>query len=299
MPPFLDDHPGYLGWTSRGLRVLHADWPTYPAEHGWRVALRSLGQFPKGSRLTLVSEIDRCFLLLYGDRSQTKDPFDATLVHVAIYSSDAAELHKRQLITGAYELSLAEWVRRLNDEAKDLYIRLPDGSYQPLRTMSVEDFSDDEDADESPVLMVDKGGLSITDGGWRELQALLVAERSKLHDSLRARAMPVVEIGQFDTAIREACVILESRLRWLIATNAFGQRLVDEFVAHVRRSGRFIAAQVKVLHVELRTTFKFVRNEFMHNLQELTATQCYAILARVSSMLNALDEVELVLNTKQ
>jgi len=51
-----EDHPGYLGFTSAGVVLLHADWPVYPVEHRWLVALASLGSFPDGTAFSpLVS----------------------------------------------------------------------------------------------------------------------------------------------------------------------------------------------------------------------------------------------------
>jgi hypothetical protein len=62
-------------------------------------------------------------------------------------------------------------------------------------------------------------------------------------------------------------------------------------------SGGLISAQLKVLRIELRATFRYIRNEYMHNLQELTRTQCLARLGRISNLLWLLDEVEKVLQT--
>ena len=41
----LSDHPGYLGLTSKGVILIHYDWPIYPLEHGWENALMSFGNF--------------------------------------------------------------------------------------------------------------------------------------------------------------------------------------------------------------------------------------------------------------
>lgn len=63
----LEDHPGYLGFTSAGVVAIHADWPVYPVEHGWLVALASLGSFPDGTAFSPLDDIDRCLLFLAGN----------------------------------------------------------------------------------------------------------------------------------------------------------------------------------------------------------------------------------------
>jgi hypothetical protein len=83
--------------------------------------------------------------------------------------------------------------------------------------------------------------------------------------------------------------------RHIVGSTSFGQALVAEFDAHLRSTKRFIPAQLHTFNLDIRTAFKFVRNEYMHGLHELTAVQCYALLGRVSRILVLLDEVEQVL----
>ena len=81
----------------------------------------------------------------------------------------------------------------------------------------------------------------------------------------------------------------------IVGSESFGQALVSEFDAKLRSTKRFIPAQLKPFILDIRTAFKFVRNEFMHGVHELTSTQCYALLARVSRILDVLDAVNQIL----
>jgi hypothetical protein len=70
----------------------------------------------------------------------------------------------------------------------------------------------------------------------------------------------------------------------------------DAFVRRLEKTECFIPAYVNVAAIELRTAFKFVRNEYMHNVQELTSAQCYALLARISGLLLTVDDCSAALS---
>jgi hypothetical protein len=72
-------------------------------------------------------------------------------------------------------------------------------------------------------------------------------------------------------------------------------KLVTAYVNRLSGSHRIIEAYVKGINTELRTAFKYVRNEYMHNIKELTSIQCYAVLGRLSSVLYTIDAMEAVL----
>lgn len=64
--------------------------------------------------------------------------------------------------------------------------------------------------------------------------------------------------------IREACVQLEDE----ISSKLWGDRLVEEFISKVRAEERSLESHLRTLRQELRIVFKFIRNDFMHNLRE-------------------------------
>jgi hypothetical protein len=288
----IEDHPGYLGFTSRGVIAIHADWPAYPQEHGWQIALANIGQFPRSTAFTAIDDIDQCFLFLVGSGAGIKNPFSDQHFHVAVWHKDLEDLHRQELISGAGHITLGEWIERRRKELSGLFYQGPDGKRIPVRGPTIEDFGDDEEALR---LMIGSAGIQITDRGWRTLEQLLADERDKLHEAIRLRALPIVSLGQFDSAIREGCLVLENRLRTACQSDLFGVQLVAAYVARLRASHRLIEAYVKGLHSELRTAFKYVRNEYMHNIKELTSVQCYAVLGRLSSILYSIDAMEAVL----
>ena len=63
------------------------------------------------------------------------------------------------------------------------------------------------------------------------------------------------------------------------------------FIAQVRASGLFIDSYVKVLRAKVRTAFKFIRNDYTHNLRDMDEITCRALLLRLSSVKREVDEV--------
>jgi Protein of unknown function (Hypoth_ymh) len=143
--------------------------------------------------------------------------------------------------------------------------------------------------------MVAADGIVVTKTGWSVLEKVLVKTSNELHPSLLPRALPIVNLGQFDSAVREACLLIEVSLRRITDSDRHGQALITRFIAVTSESQRFISTSLKVLKNELRATFRYVRNEYMHNLRDLTHPQCMAILMRVSTLLFFLDDVERIL----
>jgi hypothetical protein len=79
------DFPGYLGWTSRGVIAIHADWPAYAIEHGKEYALERVGQSPKGKHFFGIDDIDQCILFRVGECDPKKGDYDQSLFHIALW----------------------------------------------------------------------------------------------------------------------------------------------------------------------------------------------------------------------
>lgn len=293
----IHEHPGYLGWTSKGVIAIHADWPTYPAEHGAEIALIGLGQFPIGTVFRQIDDIDQCFLFLAGKPLRPEDPFDEHNFHVAAWREDIADLYRAGQVTGATEITLAEWIDRRCKELDGLIYLTENGTAVPITKPDPADFEEDEL--EALVLLIKDEGLKITPSGWESLQKTLVTLKSELHPLIVQRANPIAELGHYDAAVREACVTLESRLKDISGLSNFGKALVTKSFESLMRDNRLIIASLKVLRTEILTSFKFVRNDFMHNLKDIAREQCWSILARISRPLFSLDEIEEVLSKKR
>jgi hypothetical protein len=281
----ISDHPGFLGWTSRGVIAIHADWPAYAVEHGPGYAVLQLGQFPSGTRFTLLDDIDQCFLLLVGP--VTGDLYADNRFHVALWHEDVRELLDLGYVSGASQISRREWAKIQATELAGLHYELADGTLVPVAPPNHDDFEDEL----GMRMLVDRDGLVLTDAGLAAAEQLLAGELGRLDEEIVRRSAPALQAHHYDSAVREACVVLESTMKSSIGSNHYGVELIDAYFAKATLSRRFISASLKTFRCEVRTAFKFVRNDYMHNLKEITATQCHAVLVRISSVLLGVREI--------
>lgn len=274
------DHPGYLGLTSQGVIAIHADWPVYPAEHGWQVALETLGNFPEGMLFKQLDDIDRCYLFLGGAPLNKKDLYDERNLHVAIWREDLLELCRRGLVSGV--MTEKESVVQFYEWAKDLPFNK--GKLPAPKLNEYEDaFTEDA--------MISGEGIQITIKGFETLKVLATQRLSSLYSELFLRVQPLLNSGLYDTAIREGCLLIEMRLKELSGTDLYGQKLVEHFISDLKGDGNYIDARLKILRTDLRATFKFVRNEYAHNLKQIKYEQCCLVLDRISRILRVLKMV--------
>jgi hypothetical protein len=300
---------GYLGLTSQGVMAIHADWPMYPAEHGGGTTLASLGSFPEGTVFEPISDIDMCLLLLARGYGQSTDPFDEQAFHVAVWHEDLVILQEKNLVEGVEPLTERMWVERLRQELRD-EVRQDaeeqghtfdgdplaavgwisrDGEWRQARSRPLDEYGDEA----FTWAAVDKErGLRVTEQGWAQLEAIL-ADALVIPDSVRPRIQTLLDAELYDTAVRELGVTIESRLRQALASQQHGLRLVDAFIERLSDPKQYIQAKVKVLRGDLRTTFKFIRNEFAHNVIDLPKARAYALVSRLSMVLAAIEAIDL------
>lgn len=293
--------PGYFGMTSRGVVAIHADWPAYPIEHGWQIAVLTLGAFPQGTEFKQVDDIDGCSLMLaqgYGDYS---DPYDERAFHVAIWHEDLLEACDIGLIEGPERLTEREHEERKREKLRqeimraqekaghslvpgdplDLLGYMKDGEFVRFELPPLDSFDgDEEEFVYRSWLGIDSlGCVRLTETGWSSLDELWPSVTS-VPECAQSRVEPILQSGHFDTALRELGVIIESRIREIVGSKNFGQKLIDEFIGHLYSSDLFLNSDLKVLRANLRTSFKFVRNEFAHNVVDLERRRGCALVAK-------------------
>jgi hypothetical protein len=289
----LADHPGFMEYEDGSIEILHADWPVYPAGHSSKVVLQSLAMFPQAVHFQQIDDIDRCLLLVATGSGPCLVPqgdlFDEKWFHVAVWRDDLMVLYEQQFVTGVSLVSEYEAATAYYKQHKALLVRT-DGGFRKLDLPCPQpgEFEDDRPT----VARISPEGIAVTDSGF---QANLAAARplEGLCPEIKERVSAVLAIPLFDTAVREAGVILETRLREIVGSSAFGQDLVREYYKLIcSRQRERPSAFFKVLRGELRTLFKFVRNDFAHSLHEISESQCRSLLDRMSQALERINEVE-------
>jgi hypothetical protein len=160
-----------------------------------------------------------------------------------------------------------------------------DGAFVPIEQPDLDDFDDEF---EDFVVPSGHRRLRVTNLGRSFLLTALRAPSLNLRDTLGDRVMHLFEIGFYDTAIREACVQLEHEIRVYTRSDAWGDRLTEEFVVTIGGQKKFLESYLRTFRQEIRTVFKLIRNDFMHNLREADeAAAQWCPIAHCETALNA------------
>jgi hypothetical protein len=275
----LENHPGCLGLTSRGVVLIHVDWPAYAMTHGWEGALIAFGRFPRATVFVGLDDIDQCVLFVAGDLRRIKDRWSEQLLHIATWHEDVLELSRLGYVRGK-TLTAQQWSTSRANELAERMRAYPGGLPSDFVLPSGADYTELEALHGLAI----HDGLVVSDSGWDAVERLLFAEREHIAEEILQRIRGVMPLGQYDTAIREACVLIETQMRTAVGSQSYGQALIEEYLPRLRATRRVIPAWLKVIRTEFRALFRFVRNDYMHNLRTISETQCYAILHQASSV---------------
>lgn len=307
------DDTGILGYFHRGAFVIaiHADWPTYPGQ-GPGYVLYDLGQFPHGTEFSPIDDIDKCVLFVASGRPPHVNEWSDDAFHVAAWHSDLIDLANDYLIDGivtaqqiasrkvAREVTEAEIRRDIEaaggsielDEQGESYVMLGESKY-PLSDYHNELIEQDDLLEEfrswgwPDFLFVGPSRrIGPTQQGWAELEDLLVRESSLPHFE---RLRTLADLGFYDTAIRDAGVLLECSLRKVTESEQFGLQLVNSYLKKLDDAGRWKSTYLRRLRNDLRTAFKFIRNEFAHRIVDVPPDRALAVLARLTALIEVVE----------
>lgn len=298
-----DNFPGFLGYG--GIIAIHANWPMYPAGIGWEIALKTLGNYPKGTEFFEIDDIDRCKLLINRDPSALDDPFDSKHYQIAIWHEDLVELANRGFVSGViektdFEFELYQFEKlkasfgpnvSLDDKGNlILHIRDEHGNLKESIYQKPVNNEEDEDFPYYDCVVIPKT-IQITEMGLSALSEF--ARKSEIRHDLASLTRPLIEIQRLDTAIREASLFVETSIKeFHNRPDLFGQKLVNFHIQDIiQHNNGFNSAAIKCYRGELRTIFKFIRNDFAHNFKVVSVDQCKLILQRINDILCEFNEV--------
>lgn len=292
---------------------IHANWPVFPLDFGWETALETLGNFPEKLWLYEIDNIDECRLFVFENPQKYKDPFDKWCFHIAIFDEDLLILKEKGLIKGVYtedefelEYKLDEFKRfkeRLIAQKtkfeEDILGNLLLGK-QSIIEKPKKDKQYNEEVDElyglAPRRVAIPGGrIRLTERGINLLQER--SEQFKLDETINNKISPLLEINYFDTAVREAAILTEHKLKQIHnlthRRDLYGEKLIKHHIKKLieENNGRE-TIEINCHSVELRTLFKFIRNDFMHNLKILSRKQCLTLLNRISRTYKKISDME-------
>lgn len=282
----LFDLPGNLGPIRGNLLALHhADWPAYPAGEDWFEALFQFCAFPGGVRFSQIDDIDRSILFRAEVKCGTADdPFDPKNFHLAAWHDDLTELHRRHYVSGIALVTERRWHQlRWQELTKDgpLARITPEGPV-PIPTPNWDNYDND---DEFPDLVrTERGHITVTDLGRLFIRGALRERKAEILEAHSEKIRRIFELGFYDTCIREACVTLEDRIKDATKCESWGDRLTEAYIDLLRSRKEILESAVRTFRQELRSVFKLIRNDFMHNLSTADEGTALVILARISRL---------------
>jgi hypothetical protein len=94
-----------------------------------------------------------------------------------------------------------------------------------------------------------------------------------------------------DTAVREACVGREHRIKVALDRERWGDSLVNQLLPRLRASGMLAESHLRILRGEIRTVVKSSRNDFTPNFIDIDGIQGRALLHRIARVQVELDRV--------
>jgi hypothetical protein len=254
-----------------------------------------LTAFPARTEFIVVDDIDRSLLLIANVRCGVPSkPFDPRNFHIAVWYEDLIELENRGFVTGIEGVTERKWRQR---KWSDVRSRVPpgteighldaNGQFTPLKEPSLENYEDD--VGWAPFVVSAEGRITVTEQGRRFLLTELRAENVEFSTAISPRVARLFELGFFDACIREACVHLEHEIKVRITSDEWGDKLTESFINALRTKKQFLESYVRTLRQELRTVFKLIRNDYMHNLLDADEVTAYTILVRIARIRSMLD----------
>lgn len=190
--------------------------------HGLNLALESLGNYPEDSLYYLIDHIDYCSLFLVNlDPSKTKSEYDQQHFLVAIWDDDLLELKYRGFLDGVYsennlDYQLIDYNKfkkmqialgyDISEQSHGLYINTNDGDLLFIEKPTKELIEIDEDSYDFKYARIPNNNISLTTEGISSLKRS--SSSDNIHIIIFERIEPLININYYDTAIREAMLIL-------------------------------------------------------------------------------------------
>ena len=96
------------------------------------------------------------------------------------------------------------------------------------------------------------------------------------------------DLGHYEPAVRQAAVTLEDSIRRLLGSTRIGSKLGEEFIQHLRNEDNILESSIRSYSQDLRMVFRFIRNEYAHNIVQIDEAGALVLLLRIYRVLSKL-----------
>lgn len=285
---------------------------TFPLGEGWEIALRSLANYPLGSKLYEVEICGTEYAILTNadPMNQKGNEWKDKYFFTTVYVDDLIELHKMGYISGIklisrhkYDLNMFNSLHNkgceLNEAGDLVYYTKNEETGELTKRIwenpKIENYlgeSDIEEWDENYrkelIRQYEKWNrdyieikkhISLTEKGWDKF--IEIAQKFYIPKRIKSLVDPLINIKYYDTATREVTIDFESEMKKFHDTDKYGEKLINLHIGDcIQANDGFFNAGLKVYKQELLTMNKFIRNEFIHNKFAINEKNYNAILFR-------------------
>jgi hypothetical protein len=287
--------PGAMFYDNGTIEAIHADWPVYPIGHGIDLALENLSYFDLNTRFYVKDDIDKA--LLFVDKAPSEEKAH-TYFYLSLWHEDLINLWKEGLIINIQPLTEYQYHKKKFDEivhlSKDpkfdqkghLLIKHKDGL-----TLTYNKPTEQEGTNLSyDFAAVPKGYIELTERG---KQLILNQHMVITFDKeINSRIEPLLNIEYFDSAVREAAILLETKIKGYHEKNdLYGWKLINCHYNFLIKKLGYESAYLKCYRNELRTAFTFIRNPYAHNFLITSRNQALFLIKRINQLLVTFNEL--------
>lgn len=292
---------GSIWYSSNSVfEAITADWEAYPIGEGWESALENISWFPTNTIFYRIDDI--CEALLFVTKNPVElekkelDPWSHYYYHISIWHRDIIELHERGYIKAIkpvtdYRHELIRYNKIISSmgvivEDDDKW-RFPDGS---LRLgMSKPSKLDYDNSDKTwaylpnDYFVLTKKGISAINKPMQDFD---------INNEMLARIKPLIRIKYYDSAVREASILLELKLKRINKTDLFGQKLVDLHYDNLCKKFGSTDSYLKYYRGLLRCSVNFIRNEYAHDFPITSENRAKRLIKLYSKIYDLTDELQ-------
>lgn len=291
-----------FSWYNSGLNIefITADWEAYPIGHGWETALENLSWFNPATKFYKIDDISTSLLFVAKDpnelRKRKLDPYNKNYYHISIWHKDLIELHQLGLVSGIkpltdYQYHLLWFKQRTEDQG--IWVDENNIHHYPNGTQA-EGFPRPQEGeyDDDYNLWVDipDGYIQLTPLGIEKINEPMA--EFYINAAIAERIMPLFEIKYYDSAVREASIMLELKLIELNNSNQIGQKLVDEHYKNLCAKFSGADSYLKYYRGLLRCSVNFIRNEYAHAFPITNENRAKRLISLYSKLYDLTDELQ-------
>lgn len=287
------------------IEAITADWEAYPIGHGWKSALENLSWFHPTTKFYKIDDICTAMLFVAKDPEdirKIKDhtPFSNFYYHISIWHQDLIELHKLGLVSGIkpltdYQYELLRYKKMgifkdifpnediFPDEIK-IYIDKIEQKHGITRPQK------DEYDDEHEVWVdIPDRYIQLTPLGIEKINQPI--DDLIINDAIAERIKPLMDIGYYDSAVREASILFELKLIELNKSDQIGKNLVDEHYKKLCTKFGGEDSYLRYYRGLLRCSVSFIRNEYAHSFPITSENRAKRLIKLYSKLFDLTDEL--------